>query len=27
VCPKASRNCLEAFFFRLSTLPRSITTS
>src|SRR5271166_4456805 len=27
VCPKASRNFLEAFFFRFPTLPRSITTS
>ena len=27
VCPKASRNFLEAFFFRLRTSPRSITTS
>ena len=26
VCPKASRNFLEAFFFRLRTSPRSITT-
>src|SRR5271157_381396 len=27
VCPKASRNFLEAFFSRLRTSPRSITTS
>jgi hypothetical protein len=27
VCPKASRNFLEAFFFRFLTLPLSITTS
>src|SRR6266446_4466364 len=27
VCPKVSRNFLEAFFLRLRTVPRSITTS
>src|SRR5215472_5233353 len=27
VCPNSSRNRLEGFFFRLRTLPRSITTS
>lgn len=26
VCPKASRNFFEAFFFRFRTLPRSMTT-
>jgi hypothetical protein len=24
VCPKASRNCLDGFFLRLRTVPRSI---
>jgi hypothetical protein len=27
VCPKTSRNLFEAFFSRLLTSPRSITTS
>src|SRR5262245_57361118 len=27
MCPKASRNCLDGFFLRLWTSPRSITTS
>src|SRR5712692_11967585 len=27
VCPKAARNFLDAFFLRLQTVPRSITTS
>jgi hypothetical protein len=27
LCPKASRNFLDAFFLRLWTVPRSITTS
>src|SRR5215467_14487692 len=27
VCPNSARNCLEGFFLRLRTCPRSITTS
>src|SRR5215469_10064483 len=27
VCPNSPRNCLEGFFLRLRTCPRSITTS
>src|SRR6266446_2543049 len=27
VCPKVSRNFLDAFFLRLRTVPRSVTTS
>src|SRR5262245_14852178 len=27
VCPKSPRNCLDTFFLRFRTRPRSITTS